>query len=107
MNPSAAPSPVLFFDTINAYQKSAALRAAIELELFSAIGQEPATATELAARMGHPHRGVRILADYLVILGFLTKAEGRYALTPIPPRSWTVILRPISVSRSSSSWLRS
>jgi 2-polyprenyl-3-methyl-5-hydroxy-6-metoxy-1,4-benzoquinol methylase len=82
MNPPAAPSPVLFFDTINAYQKSAALRAAIELDLFSAIGQDPATATELAARMGHPHRGVRILADYLTILGFLVKEEGRYTLTP-------------------------
>jgi SAM-dependent methyltransferase len=82
MNPPDAPSPVLFFDTINAYQKSAALRAAIELSLFSAIGQQPATATELAARMGHPHRGVRILADYLTILGFLAKEEGRYALTP-------------------------
>jgi len=81
MNSPAAPSPVLFFDTINAYQKGAALKAAIELDLFSAIGQEPATATELAARMGHPHRGVRMLADYLTILGFLIKEEGRYGLT--------------------------
>ncbi len=81
MNSATAPSPVLFFDTINAYQKSAALKAAIELDLFTAIGREPATATELAARCGHPHRGVRILADYLTILGFLTKEEGEYALT--------------------------
>ena len=27
-------------------------------------------------------RGVRILADYLTILGFLSKQDDRYALTP-------------------------
>ncbi|MBX7208921.1 MAG: methyltransferase domain-containing protein [Verrucomicrobiaceae bacterium] len=76
------PSPALFFDTINAFHKSAALKAAIDLELFSAIGDTPATAAELAGRCEASLRGVRILADYLVILGFLTKGGERYALTP-------------------------
>ncbi len=76
------PSPELFFDTMNAYQRTAALKAAIELDLFSAVG-DGATAKELAARCHASERGVRILADYLTIVGFMTKtAEGRYQLTP-------------------------
>jgi SAM-dependent methyltransferase len=69
-------------DTINAYQKSAALKAAIDLEIFTHIGAAAANAGEIAARCGASERGVRILCDYLTILGFLTKADGRYALTP-------------------------
>ncbi len=81
MNSQQAPSPALFFDTINAYQKSAALKAAIELDLFTAIGDTPATANELAAKCGAVSRGVRILCDYLTILGFLVKNDDRYELT--------------------------
>lgn len=78
---SSPPSPGLFFGTINAYQRTAALRAAIELDLFSAIGAGGRTAAELAAKCGTAERGVRILADYLTILGFLTKSQERYSLT--------------------------
>lgn len=79
---SPAPSPALFFDTINAYQKTGALKAALELGLFTAIGSQPATAAEIAARCQCPERGIRILSDYLTILGFLTKDGTRYTLTP-------------------------
>ena len=82
MSSHQAPSPVLFFDTINAYQKSAALKAAIELDLFTAIGDTPAGAEELAGRCGAVPRGIRILCDYLTILGFLVKKDDRYELTP-------------------------
>ena len=82
METANPPSPQLFFDTINAYQKSAALKAAIELDLFSPLANRNATPSELAAACGYPERGIRILADYLVILGFLVKADGKYALTP-------------------------
>ena len=78
---STPPSPGLFFETINAYQRTAALRAAIELDLFSAVGAGGRTAAELAEKCGTAERGVRILADYLTILGFLTKSEERYELT--------------------------
>ena len=77
----AHPSPALFFDTINAYQKTHALRAAVELDLFSHIGRSGASLSELARQTACPERGVRILADYLVILGFLSKDGGTYTLT--------------------------
>jgi precorrin-6B methylase 2 len=75
------PSPQLFFDTINAFQKSGALKAALELGVFTVIGQTPSTTAEIATRCQCPERGVRILSDYLTILGFLTKENGRYSLT--------------------------
>lgn len=77
----APPSPQLFFETINAYQRTGALKAAVELGLFTEIGGAPATAGEIAERCKCPVRGVRILCDSLVIFGFLTKVEARYALT--------------------------
>ncbi|MCX6852554.1 MAG: methyltransferase type 12, partial [Verrucomicrobia bacterium] len=60
---ASAPSPQLFFETINAFQKSAALKAAIDLGLFTAIGSTPATAAEIATLCQCPERGIRILAD--------------------------------------------
>ena len=78
---TAQPSPVLFFETINAYQRTAALRTAIELELFASIGEGAATVPEIASRSKAAERGVRILCDYLVVMGFLTKDGSRYGLT--------------------------
>jgi 2-polyprenyl-3-methyl-5-hydroxy-6-metoxy-1,4-benzoquinol methylase len=75
------PSPVLFFDTVNAYQRTEALRAAIELDLFSQVAAGRQTAIELAQACQAAPRGVRILADYLTILGFLHKHGDRYELT--------------------------
>jgi ubiquinone/menaquinone biosynthesis C-methylase UbiE len=80
-DPASPPSPQLFFDTINSFHKTAALKAAIDLGLFTTIGDTPATAAEIAARCRCPERGIRILSDYLAILGFLTKNGLRYALT--------------------------
>lgn len=75
------PSPELFFETANAFQRTAALRAAVELNLFTAIGEGQQTAQEIAERVEASARGVRILCDYLVIIGLLTKEGGRYQLT--------------------------
>src|SRR5216110_1775673 len=59
--------PSAIFQALAAYQETEALRAAIEI----------------AARCNASERGVRILADYLVVNGFLTKDAGRYALAPV------------------------
>ena len=68
------PSPALFFDTISAYQRTEALRAAVELDLFSHVGAGAGTAAEIAGACQASPRGVRILADYLTICGFLAQA---------------------------------
>jgi ubiquinone/menaquinone biosynthesis C-methylase UbiE len=78
---SPQPSPLLFFDTVNAYQRTAAIQAAIQLDLFSAIGGNGKDARALAEICGASERGTRILCDYLVVIGFLTKEGNRYDLT--------------------------
>jgi ubiquinone/menaquinone biosynthesis C-methylase UbiE len=72
----------LFFETVNAYQRTAAIKAAIELGLFTAIAEGNDRTAAIARKTGAAERGVRILADYLTIIGFMTKRGGRYALTP-------------------------
>jgi len=79
--PAQAPSPALVFDTLFSYQRSAALCAAIELDLFRAVGEGPADAALLARRCSASERGVRILCDYLTIIGLLNKEDGRYMHT--------------------------
>jgi SAM-dependent methyltransferase len=79
---AGGPTPQLFFQTANAYQRSQALKAALELDLFTAIGEGKDTAAALAQRCRAAERGVRILADYLTVQGFVTKEGPRYTLTP-------------------------
>ncbi|HEX8456796.1 MAG TPA: class I SAM-dependent methyltransferase [Pyrinomonadaceae bacterium] len=77
------PSPERIFQTLTAYQQTAALKAAIELELFTAIAEGADTTAALAARTGAAERGLRILCDYLTVAQFLGKlSDGRYTLTP-------------------------
>jgi ubiquinone/menaquinone biosynthesis C-methylase UbiE len=79
---SHTPSPALFFETINAYQRTAAIKGAVDLDLFTSIAAGNTTTELLAKSCQADERGVRILCDYLVILGFLTKTAERYGLTP-------------------------
>ena len=78
----SSPSPQLLFDTINAYQRTGVIKAAIELEIFTHFGGASLTGGELAERCGCPERGIRILCDNLVMIGFLEKSGEAYALTP-------------------------
>lgn len=78
---AGGPTPQLFFQTANAYQRSQALKAAIELDLFTAVAEGKDTVQTLAQRCEVAERGVRILADYLTIQGFLIKEGNRYNLT--------------------------
>src|SRR5215475_4927696 len=79
---SSRPSPEHFFRTINAFQFTRALEGAIELDVFTAIAEGKATARALAESRQASERGMRILCDCLVVMGFLTKAGGNYELTP-------------------------
>lgn len=76
------PTPALLFDTINSYQRTEAIKSAIELGVFTAIAAGNTTAENIAQACGASERGARILCDYLVITGFLDKQNGKYGLTP-------------------------
>jgi len=75
-------SPDLFIDLVFAYQKTAAISAAVALDLFSAIGEGADSVEALASRISAASRGVRILCDYLTVQGLLIKENNRYRLTP-------------------------
>lgn len=76
------PSPDLFIDTLMGYQKTAGVKAAVQLGFFGAIADGANTAARIAAATGSDERGAAILCDYLVVLGFLHKAGDLYSLTP-------------------------
>ena len=70
------------FESLRAYQQTAALRAAIELDIFTAIGEGATTPDAIAKRANASERGVRILCDTIVTDGLLNKIGGEYACTP-------------------------
>jgi SAM-dependent methyltransferase len=75
------PTPERIFGLMNAFQQTAALKSGIELDVFTAIGAGANTPALLAAKISASERGLRILCDYLTIMGLITKENGRYALT--------------------------
>jgi predicted nicotinamide N-methyase len=70
------------FETAMAYQKTAALTAAVKLDLFSLIGKGSTTVDALASAIDASPRGLRILCDYLTVIGLLQKQGATYSLTP-------------------------
>src|SRR5580698_3362684 len=81
--PSAAnrPTPERIFNLMNAFQQTAALKSGIELDVFTAIGSGANTPQLLSTKINASERGLRILCDYLTIIGLITKETGHYALT--------------------------
>lgn len=75
-------SPDLFMDAVLAYQQTAAIKAAVELDLFSKIAKGNTTAESLAQATGAAVRGIRILCDYLTVRGHLEKQGNHFRLTP-------------------------
>jgi precorrin-6B methylase 2 len=78
---ASRPTPERIFNALNAYQQTAALRTAIELDVFSVIGAGANTAAAIAAKTGAAEKGVRVLCDFMTVHGFLNKEQGKYALT--------------------------
>jgi len=78
----AALTPTIVFENLQAHQRTAALKAAIELDIFRAVGQGPGDLASIASHAKASERGTRILCDFLVVNGLLEKADGRYRHTP-------------------------
>ena len=92
MKAEAALTPGLVFEMLQAHQRTAALKAAIELDVFRAVGEGPGDVASIARHCAASERGMRILCDFLTINGVLAKEDGRYRHTPtsaafLDPRS--------------------
>jgi SAM-dependent methyltransferase len=87
--PAKQVTPMFFFESINAYEKSAALMAAIELDLFTKLvearSDEQRTAEALARSIAAHPKGVRILCDFLTVHGLLTKHNAASPLACYQP----------------------
>ncbi len=85
-------TPALVFETLQAHQRTAALKAAIDLDLFRAVGEGPGDVASLARKCSASERGIRILCDFLTVHGLLVKENSSYRHSPtsaafLDPRS--------------------
>ena len=69
------------YDAALAYQKTAALTAAIKLNIVTLIAGGATTSDALAEKTGASGRGIRILCDLLAVMGLLTKQDGVYGVS--------------------------
>jgi ubiquinone/menaquinone biosynthesis C-methylase UbiE len=76
------PNPGAIIGTLFIYQRSLALKAAIELDVFTEIAKGNHTVEQIAKAVNATPRGVRILCDYLTTCEFLTKDGNRYTSSP-------------------------
>jgi len=65
-------------DLAYAFEKSQALLAATQLDIFSVLGDNTMTAAEIAGEIGTNERATERLMDALCSLGLLGKSAGRY-----------------------------
>lgn len=80
MQQTAPLTPEHFWQTITAFQRSAAIKAAVELDIFTKIAQGNKTAQAIAEACRASERGIRILCDTMTVMEFLTKTDGQYDL---------------------------
>jgi 2-polyprenyl-3-methyl-5-hydroxy-6-metoxy-1,4-benzoquinol methylase len=66
------------FEMLQAHQRTDELKAAIELDIFTAVGNGPGDVASIARHAKASERGIRILCDFLTINGVLVKENGRY-----------------------------
>src|ERR1019366_4191908 len=91
-------TPGLVFEMLQAHQRTAALKAAIDLDVFRAVGEGPGDVASIARHCKASERGIRILCDFLTIYGVLAKEGGRYRHT----RTSAAFLDPRSPSSLAS-----
>jgi len=83
MEPRAPPSPAPIYQMLDAAQTTAVLAAAIQLDVFSRLGEETRDAASVAAAIGAPERSTRILLEAMVVIGLLERVKEQYRLTPL------------------------
>lgn len=83
---NAAPGPMLDLAGLLAYK---AVNTAVELQLFTALVAQPASAAELAQRLEADERGIHALLRALLAIGYVVEENGRYRNSPMTDK-WFV-----------------
>jgi ubiquinone/menaquinone biosynthesis C-methylase UbiE len=76
------PTPDHILQVGLGFWASKALLSAVEMELFTELAHRPEDLPTLQSRLGLHPRSARDFFDALVALGFLSRADGKYANTP-------------------------
>jgi 2-polyprenyl-3-methyl-5-hydroxy-6-metoxy-1,4-benzoquinol methylase len=76
------PSLDLVWGLLTGFQQTAALKAGVDLDVFTAVGEGTDTVPALAKRCAASERGMRILCDHFAVIGLLTRSGDRYGLAP-------------------------
>ncbi|MBU7018062.1 MAG: hypothetical protein HXS44_11185 [Theionarchaea archaeon] len=92
-NHNEAPSLDIINDLEYGVWKATALRAALELDVFTVIARGQSDLERIAAATNCSERGMRILLDALCPLGLLSKSHNEYFLTP-PSEAFLVCDNP-------------
>lgn len=92
-NHNEAPSLDIINDLEYGVWKATALRAALELDVFTVIARGYSNLERIAAATNCSERGMRILLDALCPLGLLSKSHNEYSLTP-PSEAFLVRDKP-------------
>ncbi|HQZ95975.1 MAG TPA: class I SAM-dependent methyltransferase [Pyrinomonadaceae bacterium] len=80
MQEGKSPTPERIWQMITGFQMTAAMKAAIELGVFTKIADGKTSTSSIARACGAAERGIRILCDTLTVLGFLIKNGSEYSL---------------------------
>lgn len=77
------PGPEAILEVAMGFMAAKHLFVANAIGLFSALAEGPATLEQVAKRVGVPTRTTRIIADAMVALGFLERAQNAYRNAPV------------------------
>ena len=69
------------YDISLSYQKTAAMKAAIKFDVFTKIGNASLSVEQISDNTGASLRGIRILCDFLCVIGLLEKNTNLYNLS--------------------------
>lgn len=94
--PTAYTDRQQILETMNAFRPACVIGAAAELDLWTAVADEPLTAQQLADRLACDVRAVTMLADAVAAIGLLEKEDGRY-LVASELRRWLIEGSPESI----------
>ena len=100
LNLNQAPGVMLDLLGTAAFQ---IVMAAVRLELFEALKSSPQTVEEIASFTQTDQRGTEALINALVPLGYITKQNGQYALTPLT-KKWLLKDSPSSFVQGLEFW---
>ncbi len=75
-------NPGRLLQVSGSYWETCTLHAAVEVDLFTLLGNDSLDGEEIARRLDGDLRGVSMLLNALAVMGLLSRSDGKYTNTP-------------------------